>query len=144
MSRLSARLNQHLKLGKFALVGAVGFMVDAAVFTLCFALGETPLLFARVVAFFVAATVTWLGNRYFTFKEVTVIQKLQRDASPREQWLKFIASACASALPNFLVFKAVLSVLGTRGVSPYIALVAGVLAGMVSNYTLSSRWVFKP
>lgn len=144
MSRLVALFNQHLKLGKFALVGGAGFMADAAVFTLCFALGELPLLFARVVAFFVAATVTWLGNRYFTFKDITIVQRQRRDASLREQWLKFIASACVSSLPNFLVFKVVLLVLGTQGGSPYIALVAGVLAGMVSNYTLSSRWVFKP
>ena len=142
MIRVIAWLSPHVKLGKFALVGAVGFMVDAAVFTLCFALGGMPLLFARGVAFFVAATATWLGNRYFTFKEVTVIQKRRRGASPREQWLKFIASACASALPNFLAFKVVLLVLGTQGISPYIALVIGVLVGMVSNYTLSRRWVF--
>ncbi|MDF5436592.1 GtrA family protein, partial [Vibrio parahaemolyticus] len=49
---------------------------------------------------------------------------------------------CISALPNFIVFKGVTLALGTQGVMVYLALILGILAGMVSNYLLSAKWVF--
>jgi putative flippase GtrA len=52
-------------------------------------------------------------------------------------------SACISALPNFIVFKGVTLFLGTQGFMVYVALVLGILTGMVSNYLLSSKWVFR-
>ncbi|MGF1910618.1 GtrA family protein [Vibrio kasasachensis] len=128
---------------KFALVGSVGFIADAVMFTVCFKLWLLPLLSARVVAFFVAATVTWLGNRWFTFKTHQGSQSDVCVASNLKQWLRFMVSACVSALPNFLVFKVILVAFGSQGFIPYIALILGVLVGMVSNYLLSSRWVFE-
>lgn len=89
---------------------------------------------ARVIAFVCAATVTWFGNRIFTFQNTE--QKVA------QQWIKFMCGASFSALPNFLVFKLLSSVLGEAGSGPLSALVAGILVGMVSNYLLSSRWVF--
>ncbi|NVD06349.1 GtrA family protein [Vibrio sp. JPW-9-11-11] len=121
---------------RFACVGSVGFVVDAAVFSLCFYLVGIDPFAARVVAFFCAATVTWYGNRRFTFAN-----------SQRQyltQWLKFLSGATVSALPNLAVFKALWLLLGGAGLAPIIALAAGVLAGMVSNYLISRRWVFKP
>ncbi|MCZ2803140.1 GtrA family protein, partial [Vibrio alginolyticus] len=52
-------------------------------------------------------------------------------------------SACISALPNFIVFKGVTLALGTQGLMVYLALSLGILAGMMSNYLFSARWVFK-
>jgi len=123
------------RLLKFALVGGIGFIADAATFALCFYLLEVPLISSRLISFVVAATVTWFGNRTFTFAS--------QDSALAKQWLKFMGSACISAIPNFLSFKAVLLTLGESGVIPMVALVVGVLVGMVSNYLLSSFWVFK-
>lgn len=119
----------------FAFVGSVGFVVDAAVFSLLFELVGSPIFTARIIAFVCAATATWAGNRVLTFRHRARVSRLI-------QWKKFMAVACFSALPNLLVFKVSLQLLEGGQFAPYVALVLGVLAGMVSNYTLSSRWVF--
>ncbi|MCG9648746.1 GtrA family protein [Vibrio brasiliensis] len=123
------------KVVRFALVGSIGFLVDASVFSVCFYLFQLEPLTARILAFFCAATVTWYGNRRFTFAS----HQRQR----LKQWLKFVSVASVSAVPNLVVFKSILLLLGGSGMVPMVALAAGVLAGMVSNYLISKRWVFK-
>lgn len=119
----------------FAFVGSVGFVVDAAIFALLFELIGITALKARIIAFICAATTTWVGNRMLTFKH--------RVRSPRlTQWKKFMVASCFSALPNLLVFKFSLELLAQTQFAPYLALILGVLAGMISNYALSSHWVF--
>ncbi|NOH79527.1 GtrA family protein [Vibrio sp. RE86] len=123
------------KLLRFALVGSIGFIADAFVFSVAFYLVELALTPARLIAFICAATVTWLGNRRLTFSN--------QEPNRFKQWLKFMLGASVSALPNFAMFKGTLWLLGEQGVIPMLALVAGILAGMVSNYLISAAWVFK-
>ncbi|MCG9582935.1 GtrA family protein [Vibrio tubiashii] len=122
------------KLFRFAVIGCIGFVADALVFSALFYLADTPIMIARVIAFVCAATVTWIGNRIFTFQNT--------EQQVFQQWIKFMCGASLSALPNFLVFRLLSYVLGEVERGPLIALVAGILVGMVSNYLLSSRWVF--
>lgn len=110
-------------------------MVDTLIFSLLFHWFGLELMLARGIAFLFAATTTWLGNRWLTFYQV-------EKTNPFAQWQKFMASAFISALPNFIVFKGVTLALGTQGVMVYLALILGILAGMVSNYLLSAKWVF--
>ncbi|MCG9608137.1 GtrA family protein [Vibrio harveyi] len=120
----------------FAMVGGVGFIVDTLIFMVLFQWAGVELMIARGLAFCVAASTTWLGNRCLTFSESTKDRAFN-------QWQKFILSASISALPNFAVFKVTTLLLGTQGTTVYIALVMGILAGMVSNYLLSMHWVFQ-
>ncbi|EKO3851380.1 GtrA family protein [Vibrio harveyi] len=120
----------------FAMVGGVGFIVDTLIFMVLFQWAGVELMMARGLAFCVAATTTWLGNRCLTFSQSTKDRAFN-------QWQKFMLSASISALPNFAVFKVTTLLLGTQGTTVYIALVMGVLAGMVSNYLLSMHWVFQ-
>lgn len=120
----------------FAMVGGVGFIVDTLIFMVLFQWAGVELMMARGLAFCVAATTTWLGNRCLTFSQSTKDRAFN-------QWQKFMLSASISALPNFAVFKVTTLLLGTQGTTVYIALVMGILAGMVSNYLLSMHWVFK-
>ena len=124
------------KFAQFAFVGGVGFVVDTLIFALLFHFIGLELMIARSIAFLFAATTTWLGNRWLTFSQ-------SNKANPLRQWQKFMMSACVSALPNFIVFKGVTLFLGTQGFMVYVALVLGILTGMVSNYLLSSKWVFR-
>ncbi|WP_028111647.1 GtrA family protein [Ferrimonas kyonanensis] len=120
---------------KFALVGGTGFVVDVSLFsalTLGLEWGPYP---ARVLAFLAAASTTWAGNRWFTFR-----QRPPQDAS--RQWLKSLTAALMSALPNFALFSWTLTLLSPWSLAPWAALVAGIGAGTLSNYLLSSRWVF--
>ncbi|EKO3856226.1 GtrA family protein [Vibrio harveyi] len=120
----------------FAMVGGVGFIVDTLIFMVLFQWAGVELMIARGLAFCVAATTTWLGNRCLTFSQSTKDRAFN-------QWKKFMLSASISALPNFAVFKVTTLLLGTQGTTVYIALVMGILAGMVSNYLLSMHWVFQ-
>ena len=124
------------KLIKFALVGGAGFMVDTLIFSVLFHWFGLELMLARGIAFLFAATTTWLGNRWLTFSQA-------EKTNPFAQWKKSMMSACISALPNFIVFKGVTLALGTQGLMVYLALSLGILAGMMSNYLFSARWVFK-
>ncbi|MBY7702166.1 GtrA family protein [Vibrio harveyi] len=118
------------------MVGGVGFIVDTLIFMVLFQWAGVELMMARGLAFCVAATTTWLGNRCLTFSQSTKDRAFN-------QWQKFMLSASISALPNFAVFKVTTLLLGTQGTTVYIALVMGILAGMVSNYLLSMHWVFQ-
>lgn len=124
-----------VKLVKFALVGGIGFIADTTIFILLYQLIGIDILQARVLAFVVAATTTWCGNRCFTFSNRPLKNRFA-------QWIKFVTVACISALPNFLVFKLVANQIGSYFLGVYIALAIGVLVGMMSNYLLSDRWVF--
>ncbi|MFZ3438387.1 GtrA family protein [Vibrio harveyi] len=125
-----------IRLLTFAMVGGVGFIVDTLIFMVLFQWAGVELMIARGLAFCVAATTTWLGNRCLTFSQSTKDRAFN-------QWQKFMLSASISALPNFAVFKVTTLLLGTQGTTVYIALVMGILAGMVSNYLLSMHWVFQ-
>lgn len=132
-------LFQH-RMMKFAVVGGVGFVVDAAMFAFCLYALSMPMLWARSVAFICAASTTWLGNRCFTFRSLTSQSGKRRRF---EQWLKFIGCALISAIPNFVMFQTVILILGEQGIKPFVALIAGIIAGMMSNYLLSRHFVFK-
>ncbi|ANW25343.1 polysaccharide biosynthesis protein GtrA [Vibrio coralliilyticus] len=124
------------KLWRFALVGGVGFIADASLFALLFYAIGLPILDSRIVAFLSAATVTWFGNRVFTFES-------RNPSGKFSQWVKFMGCAMFSALPNFGVFKLTTYYWGSEGVLAMFALALGVLAGMLSNFLLSHWWVFR-
>lgn len=120
---------------KFAIVGGIGFVVDVSIFSFFLYVVELEIFPTRVIAFVCAASATWLGNRMLTFSD-------RKKVSRRTQWQKSLVAACCSAIPNLLVFKLCITYLGEQGIMAYVALVAGILVGMVSNYFLSSKWVF--
>ena len=137
---------------RFALVGSAGFIVDTVIFAFCFYVVSLPLILSRSIAFICAASTTWFGNRCFTFQSTSNKQS-SKSSLPTEcedrngakmllQWLKFMGCALVSAMPNLMVFQSVALVLGSGGIKPFIALVAGILVGMFSNYFMSRRWVF--
>lgn len=68
LTRFNRRF-RHLihELGKFGVVGAVAFLVDTGLFALLLHLGGESLL-AKTIATVVAATVAFLGNRFWTWR----------------------------------------------------------------------------
>ncbi|WP_246616489.1 GtrA family protein [Thaumasiovibrio subtropicus] len=121
------------KIARFVVVGGVGFVVDSVVFALCFYLLSLAPLVARGVAFLLAASVTWYGNRRYTFRVYE---------APLSQWRRFMFVAMVSLMPNFGLFYCWIRLFGESGWQPMAALCAGVAGGMVSNFLLSQYWVF--
>jgi putative flippase GtrA len=67
-SRLYARFEGIVReLGKFGTIGAITFVVDTAVFNLLY--GVMPPLAAGTVSMAVAATLAFIGNRFWTWRD---------------------------------------------------------------------------
>ena len=116
---------------RFALVGCVGFVTDAGLTLQLHALGlgEAP---ARVLAFLVAATVTWWLNRRFTFQ-------VQAGAS---SWLRYVVITSVGAAINIACYLGVVHVLGTQPLDLLAGVAVGSVVAMAFNYWVSHRWVF--
>jgi len=122
-----------MKFGKFALVGTVGFIVDASVLTLVTALGIGPFL-GRLISFAVAVTVTWYLNRVFTFA----------DTDPRwlTQWGKFVSVNAIGGLINYGVYAVLVAFVPIVAEHLVLGVAAGSIAGLAWNFISSSKAVF--
>ena len=121
---------------KFALVGAVGFAVDAGLLILLFDLLRLDLATARIAAFVSAASANWFLNRIYTFAD--------RDRRGRKslQWMRFVTSAVLSAIPNLGIFFLLMRVFPETTGHALLAMCCGILAGYYCNYRLAHGWVF--
>lgn len=117
------------KFGKFGVIGIVGFAADAIAFTLLYTAIE-QLIIARVLAFWLAATVTWFGNRHVTFAG-------HKSRSVFLQWLKHMGVAHISGAINISSFMYL-----THYFSPPVSFCLGIGFATLINYMLLSRFVF--
>ena len=120
----------------FSLVGAAGFVVDAAIVWALTRSGANAII-AQAIAFAVAVTVTWLLNRQFTFA---------RHASPNRlrEWMHYVAANSLGAVVNNGVYVLLVLTVAMFSKEPVLAVAAGSLAGLVFNFTASRAWVFRP
>lgn len=123
----------HYRFLRFCVVGTFGFVVDAGTTTLLtqvFWVAVTP---ARLLAFLIAASVTWALNLRFTFQVGT----------GSSTWLPYLVASSFGALINVGMY---LLWLGWAGHSA-TQIVAGVAIGSVTalafNYTISRRVIFR-
>ncbi|PSW19966.1 GtrA family protein [Photobacterium sanctipauli] len=135
----------------FSLVGGSGFVVDLAAMYCLSTLVSFEV--ARALAFWVAASSNWWVNRTFTYRNFTD-NGAEHDGLIR-QWIRFLCSAVIGFIPNYLVYWGLITAFPPEwwalsserplfgAMWPYIAMVPGVLCGMLVNFTLSERWVFR-
>jgi putative flippase GtrA len=133
-------LNPRLqKLARFGLVGVLGFLVDATVLHLLVSFCGLNLLAARVCSFVCAATTTWVANRMFTF---TAVPRLGR--ALLGEWAAYFAASLGGGSVNYLVFAAAIHLSDRLHDFPTVAVGIGTLAGMVFNFLMYSKYVFRP
>jgi putative flippase GtrA len=117
---------------RFALVGGVGFLVDAGLLiVLHYRLGLDPFS-GRAASIIVAALTTWRLNRALTF-----------GASPRSatvEGMRYGLVAGAAAGLNYAVYTAALLVL--PDLPPVAAAILATLVAMGFSYAGYSRFVF--
>jgi putative flippase GtrA len=130
---------QRQTLVRFALVGAIGFLVDAGVLHMLVSLLGLNLLAARACSFVCAATTTWVANRVFTF---TAVPRLGR--ALLGEWAAYFAASLGGGCVNYLVFAAAVHLSDALHDFPTVAVGIGTLAGMVFNFLMYSRYVFRP
>jgi len=120
------------RLSSFLIVGALGFLADAAALALFTGeLGIDPYL-ARVLSIAFALAVTWLLNRSFTF-----------GASRRHavvEGARYGSVGLGTSIVNFAVYSALLAMF--PALQPLAALAAGSVVAMALSYLGYSRLVF--
>ena len=124
---------------RFAVVGALGMPVDAGVLWLMTHRAGLDPYSGRVISWLCAATFTWTGNRYFTFPK----QRARGILGAGREWLRFLAANAVGGLVNVGLYATLVRFAPPPLDNLYLALVAGVLAGLVFNFTLSRILVFK-
>jgi putative flippase GtrA len=137
MSGLLTRLSR-ISILRFAVIGTLGMPVDWCALQLFLHWGTDP-YFGRILAWLVAATFTWLGNRYFTFADTrshTVLGTLN-------EWGRFLAANAVGGLVNVGLYSVMLRFAPPPFNDINLAFVAGVLLGLVFNFLLSKRMVFR-
>ncbi len=123
------------RLFRFGVIGSLGFVWDTA--TTYAAKGLIGLLPATLLAFVVAATLNWVANRLWTFRDRPCHRSLFR------QWLLYMAANSLGFLLNRGTVALLVLSSATCHARPVIALAAGAVAGLAANFSLSHRMVFR-
>ncbi|MGD0432207.1 MAG: GtrA family protein [Acetobacteraceae bacterium] len=129
------RLRLMVQFVKFGLVGLVGFVIDTGtVYAMRHAVG---LYVAGFAAYFTAATGTWICNRLWTFRH------LARTDPWHVQWGRFLTANLGGFAVNRGVYVLLVTFWDLAAREPVIAVFAGALAGMMLNFNLSRKVVFR-
>ena len=129
----------RLSILRFAIIGALGMPVDAGILWLMTHRAGLDPYSGRIVSWLCAATFTWTGNRYFTFRAT----RARGLSSTAREWLRFLAANAVGGLVNVGLYSTLVRFAPPPVNNLYVALVLGVLAGLVFNFTLSKKMVFK-
>jgi putative flippase GtrA len=130
-----ARIRLLVQFIMFGMAGMVGFAIDTAtVYTLRQWVG---LYVGGILAYFTAATGTWLCNRLWTFRHIS-----QSDPW-YVQWRRFLAANLTGFVINRGLYMLLITFVAAAARQPVIAVFAGGLAGMMFNFNLSRKLVFR-
>ncbi|MEJ0028503.1 MAG: GtrA family protein [Rhizomicrobium sp.] len=136
--RLRALLRSRLL--RFGAVGAAGFVVDESVLWIFHHLFGLDPYSARVVSIFCAASFTWWGNRNLTFAEHAATGGFVALA---REWFKFMLANGVGAVVNYATYTLLVAFAPAPLCYPVIATAASVFVGLIFNFTLSKRFVFR-
>lgn len=120
---------------RFALIGGVGFLVDAGVLTTLVRVNGWGLYEARALSFALAVTATWYLNRRFTFAR-------RADANRKREYGRYFAVQTLGALINLSVYVAMVAALPVVAPYPVIPLAAGSGVAMLFNFVAARQFAF--
>lgn len=123
-----------LRFLRFGVVGVAGFLVDYGSYLLFSSL--MPFYLARLLSFAVAVCTTWLLNRSWTFQ-----QNPSHHAWPMELLIYFLSMSLGGIF-NLGTSLLLLNFMRQLPHLALLALAAGSIAGLLSNYLLSSKIIF--
>jgi putative flippase GtrA len=124
------------ELGRFCIVGTVGFVVDSSLTLALVGLASLAPVPARGLAFLVAATVTWQLNRRFTFAGAA------RGSLGR--WALYLASTTLGAAVNVGVYALWVARFGAATHHLLLGIALGAVCALLLNFLLSKHLVFAP
>lgn len=122
----------------FAIVGSAGFFVNEAALYIALNLLALGRYGAPAFSFLCTVTFTWWGNRILTFTDhAHGVRGMARE------WASFVAANSVGLAVNYAVYFAAITFAPAPLNSPYVALALGTIAGLIFNFTLSQRFVFR-
>jgi putative flippase GtrA len=124
---------------RFAFIGGTGFFVNEAILFVILKTLHVNAYVAGVLAFLVTVTYTWMGNRLLTFRA----QAAQGAQAVAIEWAKFVGANLVGFVVNYAVYSALVTFAHAPLNSPYLALACGTAAGLIFNFALSKRLVFR-
>lgn len=122
---------------QFAGVGAIGFVVDAAIFialTSSYA-GWHPYA-ARAVSATCSITITWMLNRRVTFRE-------QKSPDARSEYARYVAAQVFGLVLNLGVFAAGVALVPLLRRVPLLALLLGAGVALAVNFLTAKHIAFR-
>jgi putative flippase GtrA len=119
---------------RYALVGGIGFIVDASVLTLLISGLDFGLYVSRAVSFAVAVTVTWWINRHWVFQAV---------ASTTREYSGYFTVQLAGAVVNLGIYVLAIELIPAFAEAPVVPLAIGASAALLANFFLVRRYVFR-
>jgi putative flippase GtrA len=125
---------------RFALVGAGGFAVDETVLALMHYGFGLDRYSARAISILTAMTFTWWGNRNLTFHEHAARDSFGAVA---REWLRFAVANSVGNLCNYATYSALVTFAAQPFANPLFATLLGTAIGLVFNFTLSKKLVFR-
>jgi putative flippase GtrA len=138
MKALAASLARH-PFVRFGIIGGFGYVVGTAILAVCSDSLKLEFAAAYAISVFLAMCFTWLGNRYFTFRA----RRAHGASGIVQEWLKFMGANAVGAVVNYSTALALVHFAPAPFHNKFVAQACGVLAGLVFNFTLSSKMVFR-
>ena len=129
-ARMKRTADRPLASGRFSLAQGIIAGLGAL------ALGAGPYL-GRIPAYLTAATTTWALNRAWTFKASS-------SGPVARQWALFVAVNLLGFALNYGTYAACIAFVPLAAAHPVLAVAAGSIAGLFSNFFLSRLLVFTP
>ena len=129
-----ARIDTLVQFLMFGTVGTAGFLVDTA--TVYALRGSLGLYGAGMVAYVVAATVTWILNRVWTFRGLG-------GGPMHQQWARFLVVNLGGFALNRGTYALLVTFVALCAEQPVFATAAGAIAGMFVNFSLNRTMVFR-
>lgn len=122
--------------GRFIIVGAIGFLVDAGILTIMHSVFEFSLLHARLCSFAAAVTVTWYLNRQHTFFD-------RKDTRVVHEWGRYAVVNSIGALLNLGIFLWLVYRFTALASWPIIPLAIAASIALVFNFFASRHLAFR-
>lgn len=118
----------------FAIVGTIGFCVDATVLLIFVNILFFEIYIARIISFIIAVFVTWILNRVFTFGKSKYSKK-------REYSYYFIVQSIGAIL-NYIIFIALVK--SVEFFEEYLIVPLGIasIIAMFFNFVVMKKRVF--
>jgi len=122
------------RFARFALVGGIGFVVDASVLTMLVnGLGHGHYV-SRAASFSIAVSVTWWINRHWVFKA---------GAPSRKEYTGYVIVQLLGAIINLGVYVLAIELIPTLSVIPVLPLAMGAAVALLANFLLVRRYVYR-